>query len=123
MIRKGNNITVKKIISIALAIAIVFLCFFGCYAYTLNYKYRPDYTELQDVILGHNKDTTSIGQCEKDYFTILDNCSYKCLNLFETTGLAFTTMNVQSIYFSPTKLIVSEKHPESFVSCNVFVKK
>ena len=113
----------KKFISIALSVLVVFLCCFWFYAYTFNYKYNPDYTELQDVISGYGKDTISIGQYyEKDYYEFLDNSSYKCLNFFEASDMAFTTKNVPSIYFSPIKRIDSEKYSGWFVSCNVFVK-
>ena len=112
----------KKIISIALSVIVVFLCCFCFYAYIFNYKYNPDYTELQDVISGYSKETISIGQYEKDYYELLDNSLYKCLNFVESSGIAFTTTDVPSIYFSSIKLIDSEKYSGWFVYCNMFVK-
>lgn len=114
----------KKIICIIISILIILSSFFVClYAYTLNYENQKDYTSFQDVVSGYPKGATTIGNYEKDYYAMLDSCTYTCLNFFEASSVILSSDNVQAIIFASNKLFDSEEYDSIFALAKVFVRE
>ena len=113
----------KKIICIIISILIILSSFFIClYAYTLNYENQKDYTSFQDVVSGYPKGATTIGKYEKDYYALLDSCTYSCMNFSEASAILLSSDNVQTLSFASSKKNESQKYDSILGIAIVIIK-
>ena len=113
----------KKIICIIISILIILSSFFIClYAYTLNYENQKDYTSFQDVVSGYPKGATTIGNYEKDYYALLDSCTYSCLSFSEASAILLSSDNVQTLSFASSKKNESQKYDSILGVAIVIIK-